>query len=166
VKLKKGFTLLELIVVIIILGILATLGYTQYTRMVEKGRISEVVITFHSMRDCAIAHYIEYGTVATMSNADFGLGSDSTSIPTSCVSTNYFSYGWSTPPGDTSKRIALLADRCTSGGKTPQYNSTKYRVYCIIDASGTGPSEYYCEIPPGSGGWGANNVGWCTPTMH
>lgn len=38
---KKGFTLLELIVVIIIIGILATLGFTQYTKVVEKGRTAE-----------------------------------------------------------------------------------------------------------------------------
>lgn len=38
---KKGFTLLELIIVIIIIGILATLGLTQYARMVERGRGAE-----------------------------------------------------------------------------------------------------------------------------
>ncbi|MDD4894863.1 MAG: prepilin-type N-terminal cleavage/methylation domain-containing protein, partial [Candidatus Omnitrophica bacterium] len=32
----KAFTLLELIVVIIIVGILAVLGLTQYTRVIEK----------------------------------------------------------------------------------------------------------------------------------
>jgi len=38
---RKGFTLLELIVVIIILGILASLGFSQYIKMVEKGRSAE-----------------------------------------------------------------------------------------------------------------------------
>ena len=31
---KRGFTLLELVVVILIVGVLATLGFTQYGRMV------------------------------------------------------------------------------------------------------------------------------------
>ncbi|MBU0547795.1 MAG: prepilin-type N-terminal cleavage/methylation domain-containing protein, partial [Candidatus Omnitrophica bacterium] len=35
---RKGFTLIELIVVIIIVGILASVGMTQYTKVVEKGR--------------------------------------------------------------------------------------------------------------------------------
>jgi prepilin-type N-terminal cleavage/methylation domain-containing protein len=38
---KKGFTLLELIVVIVIIGVLATLGLTQYASMVERGRSAE-----------------------------------------------------------------------------------------------------------------------------
>jgi len=32
---KQGFTLIELIVVIIIVGILASVGMTQYTKVVE-----------------------------------------------------------------------------------------------------------------------------------
>lgn len=38
---KKGFTLIELIVVIIILGVLATIAIPQYLNMIEKGKVAK-----------------------------------------------------------------------------------------------------------------------------
>ncbi|MDD5130223.1 MAG: prepilin-type N-terminal cleavage/methylation domain-containing protein, partial [Candidatus Omnitrophica bacterium] len=38
---KKGFTLVELIIVVIIVGILASIGLTQYNKVVEKSRAAE-----------------------------------------------------------------------------------------------------------------------------
>ncbi|MBU0504178.1 MAG: prepilin-type N-terminal cleavage/methylation domain-containing protein, partial [Candidatus Omnitrophica bacterium] len=38
---KRGFTLLELMIVIIIVGVLATLGITQYQTAIERARGAE-----------------------------------------------------------------------------------------------------------------------------
>ncbi len=58
---KKGFTLLEIIVVLIILGIIATLGFLQYTRVIEKGRTAEAKTNMGTIRTMAMAYHEEHG---------------------------------------------------------------------------------------------------------
>ncbi|MFA4988060.1 MAG: prepilin-type N-terminal cleavage/methylation domain-containing protein [Candidatus Omnitrophota bacterium] len=104
---NKGFTLIELIVVIIIVGILASVGMTQYTKVVEKGRAAEARIVLGSLRTAEVAEYMENGAYATVAN----LG---VAAPASCTTTHYFSYSCNSANG------TCTATRCTTGGKTPQ----------------------------------------------
>ena len=50
-KNKKGFTLLELLVVVLIIGILASIALPQYTRAVEKAKVAEALTTIKSIED-------------------------------------------------------------------------------------------------------------------
>jgi prepilin-type N-terminal cleavage/methylation domain-containing protein len=129
---KKGFTLLELIIVIVILGILATLGYTQYSKQVESMRLAEAKVMIGLMRKLATEYYLKNGSITGIQNSDVG-------VDATCDSTNYYKYGIYAP---TSERVLLMAQRCTSGGKLPNYASAPYCLYLT----------YY----PGSGGvtWG------------
>ena len=106
---KKGFTLVELIIVIIIVGILAAVAMTQYTKVVEKGRGAESRLILGTLRTAQIADYIE-------NNQYTNLGNLGVEAPATCTSTHYFSYACSTDG-------TCTATRCTTSGKTPNFSS-------------------------------------------
>lgn len=118
---KKGFTLLELIVVIIIIGILGTLGLTQYTRMVEKARGAEAKVILGDLRKKAIAYRLQNGTITGATNAALDISPDPGDTPSACAgqASHYFSYTVVVPvPADPS--ITFTATRCGAlTGKTP-----------------------------------------------
>jgi prepilin-type N-terminal cleavage/methylation domain-containing protein len=116
---RKGFTLLELIVVIIILGVLATLGFTQYSQMIEKARGAEAKSILGDIRKMAAAYRLEYGNLSGISGADLGMQNADGYIPTGCRASHYFSYCISA----SDPTINITATRCTAGGKPPQTNA-------------------------------------------
>ncbi len=122
--LVRGFTLLELVVVVIILGILATLGLTQYGRMVERARGAEARQILGHVRDLAAGFWIMAGAFNTFDPENANIGSAQDQIPDECRSSHYFYYYINPPllcgmPGRFNC-LDLIATRCISGGKAPQ----------------------------------------------
>lgn len=124
----RGFTLLELIVVIIIIGVLATLGLTQYSVVTEKGRTAEARSILGVIRKAEIAYNFENQTYAVMGNIFV-------SAPTACTTTHFFSYVTSVASN------AATATRCTSGGKTP--TGPNYSVTVTYDTGIWGGTAGY-----------------------
>jgi len=62
---KKGFTLLEILVVIIIIGILATLALPQYMKTTKKARAGEAVSNIGSLRGALLRYYQENDKLPT-----------------------------------------------------------------------------------------------------
>ncbi|MCP4652071.1 MAG: prepilin-type N-terminal cleavage/methylation domain-containing protein [Candidatus Omnitrophica bacterium] len=58
---SKGFTLLELIIVVIIVAILAGLGIPQFLKVVERAKASEAVNVLGSIRGSELRYYAEHG---------------------------------------------------------------------------------------------------------
>lgn len=137
-KLIKGFTLLELIVVIIIVGILATLGITTYANQVEYSRTAEVRAKASTMRKLAYEYYLKNGTLNGIQGSDVGVES--------CSSNNYFEYGLWTRTSDC---VLFGGYRCSSGGKSPNV-SVRYYYYMEYHPD-TGKSNWYCYPNDGSG---------------
>jgi prepilin-type N-terminal cleavage/methylation domain-containing protein len=68
---KKGFTLLELIIVIIILGVLASLAVPQYINAVERGRLGEALSLLGLIRSSQMRYYAQFGNfTADMTKID------------------------------------------------------------------------------------------------
>lgn len=112
---KRGFTLLELIVVVIIIGILATLGLTQYGRATERGRGAEARAILGNIRSQAASHYLEYNSLTStvFDDARAGIGTADDQIPSGCRLSHYFSYGISTAGAV----LTSTATRCGASGR-------------------------------------------------
>mgnify|MGYP003804483995 CR=1 FL=1 len=128
-KRDRGFTLIELVVVIIIVGILAAMGFTQYTKMVEKGRTAEGKSVLGSLRTAQRARYLEVGSY-TASIPDLPV-----EAPTACTNTHYYSY-------TCANTGTCTANRCTAGGKTPNAQAA-HNITLTIDGVWGGTAGYY-----------------------
>jgi prepilin-type N-terminal cleavage/methylation domain-containing protein len=118
---KKGFTLLELVITIIIVAILATLGFTQYGAVIERSRSAEARAILGSIRTFAAAHRMQYRSLAgppPFDNTQAGIGPALDQIPSTCTDrvSHYFSYAVSVAD----PVITITATRCTGDtGKPP-----------------------------------------------
>ncbi|MFA5388246.1 MAG: prepilin-type N-terminal cleavage/methylation domain-containing protein [Candidatus Omnitrophota bacterium] len=65
---KKGFTLLELLIVVIILGVLASIALPQYTATIEKARSGEAVINIGAIRVALDRYWYQNGALPADNN--------------------------------------------------------------------------------------------------
>jgi len=122
----RSFTLLELIIVIIILGILAVLAFSQYVRVIEKGRTSEAKANLATIRKMAVAEYLESG--AWPGNPYIR---DTLEISTDCAgdpraANFWFEYSMQRSTLPPNSIAWYRAHRCTAGGKNPPNSGTDY----------------------------------------
>jgi len=135
---NKAFTLLELIIVIIIVGILATLGLNQYTNIIEKGRQAEARSILGILANNLHTYRLQSGTLIGATYADGGIG---TSIPSSCDSSHYFYYVFDL---NVDPNPNLWAIRCTASGRPPQ--GTQYECVMFFNGSSGTRSHGDCKV--------------------
>lgn len=120
----KGFTLLELMIVVVILGILVGVALPQYTKTVERSRQNEAVQLLGAIRGAE--ERVKYES-ATYTSSLTSLDIDAP--PTSTTGPNYFTYAITSATA-----TAFTATATRTDYKKPS-DVTAYTV--TIDQAGT-----------------------------
>ena len=114
---KRAFTLVELLVVVIIVGILAGLGYSSYRGALGKGHSAEAKANLAVLRQLERSYYVENNDVyVAMNNGtgdtlNAGLPLSPAACDYVCNDPNYYFEYLCDTTGSCS------ACRCTTGGK-------------------------------------------------
>lgn len=136
---KRGFTLVELIVVVIILGILASVGIPQYRRALERSRGAEGYAGLASIQEAEKIYFATsekyYPTVGTkFDNAADGIKLDIT-LPQA---------GWKftiSAPVTAGSPPTFLGTATRDGGPCDTKTMTIDQVGTLIDKGATGWRE-------------------------
>jgi len=136
---KKGFTLVELLIVVVIIGILATIAMPQYTKLAEKSKIAEARGILDQIRKAEEMIKAEQGSYSIANDdlddyiANWPIATDSP--------LHYFTYGVAlatdADDADISNTFVATATRKTSdstGGKDSGWD-TAYTI--TVDHTGT-----------------------------
>ena len=68
---KKGFTLIEVLLVVLVVGVLASLAMPQYTKVVEKAKMSEAKTVLSAIRTAEGVYFMEFDEYTSdMDNLD------------------------------------------------------------------------------------------------
>ncbi|MFA5388245.1 MAG: prepilin-type N-terminal cleavage/methylation domain-containing protein [Candidatus Omnitrophota bacterium] len=117
---KTGFTLTEILIVVIIIGILATLALPMLVKTLEKAKLGEAASNLNLIRTGEKIYFLE--------NSFFTTDIDSLNIENPNTGAKYFDY--TVPAGDTDDFTARAQRRSNAPNPYKTY-------YYDIDKSGT-----------------------------
>jgi len=143
---KKGFTLVELLIVVIIIGILATIAMPQYQRFVERSRAAEANTILGAIRNAEEVYKIDNAKYLVVTDAgDIATGPSANNkklmsiLPVKDSTEHYFKYTVLISPNGL--KFLAIAERKQSPaddnkGKTPNLTSTDTKYYVTVTEKG------------------------------
>lgn len=158
-RVRTGFSLIELMVVVLIIGILASVGVPQYLKTVESSRASDAVATGHMLANAYRMYKVDRpaafenlsGFVTDTCNS--GICQDTDRTACRLVRCKYVAaQQWGTGPGGPSSYVYQVGQAscggdaaCTrrNGGNAP-YNSWQYSFGMDGRCSATGTGVPAC----------------------
>jgi type IV pilus assembly protein PilE len=136
-KNQGGFTLVELMIVVIIVGILAAVAIPMYQGATERAKASEAVAALGTIRGALRVYYAEHGTYVHASFSDGALVTNGSVLDVSVndLLGRYFSgacYTFSGAPDATTYTI-----ECDGSLSAAPYGSEVATIVRFIDHNGT-----------------------------
>ncbi len=117
---QRGFTLIEVMIVVVVIGILAAIGYPSYQDYVRRGKIAEAASTLSDWRTKMETYYLD--------NRNYGVGVCGVPSPTA----KYFTYTCATGGQD----FTLTATGVAAQGMAPfVYTITHQNVRATVITS-------------------------------
>jgi type IV pilus assembly protein PilA len=84
-KVQQGFTLIELMIVVAIIGILAAVAIPAYSNYTKKAKFTEVVMTTQALKSAVELCAADLGTVTGCSSAAYGIPTDLGTVDSNTV---------------------------------------------------------------------------------
>ncbi len=121
-QIRKGFTLIELMIVVAVVAILTTIAYPAYTSHIQRGKLGEAFAELGRTRVLMEQYYQDNRNYGSSGSGCGGTTSPIlTGTTTNIAGTQYFGYKCSwTVTGDTANSGSNQAFEITATGRTDQ----------------------------------------------